>query len=58
MFKVPPIEVSLISNGENSGGMGEAAVPLVAPAIANAVFALCGKRIRSLPLEDGGISFA
>jgi CO/xanthine dehydrogenase Mo-binding subunit len=57
MFEVPPIEVVLIPNGERPGGMGEAGVPLVAPAIANAVFALTGKRIRSLPLEDAGISF-
>jgi hypothetical protein len=33
-------------------------VPLLAPAIANAVFALTGKRIRALPLEDSGIRFA
>jgi isoquinoline 1-oxidoreductase beta subunit len=57
MLEVPPIEVSLIPNDERPGGMGEAGVPLVAPAIANAVFALTGKRIRSLPLEDAGISF-
>jgi isoquinoline 1-oxidoreductase beta subunit len=37
--------------------MGEAGVPLVAPAIANALFALSGKRIRALPLEDAGTSF-
>lgn len=35
-----------------------ARVPLVAPAAANAVFALTGKRILSLPLEDAGITFA
>jgi isoquinoline 1-oxidoreductase beta subunit len=57
MNEVPPIEVVLMPNGERPGGMGEAGVPLVAPAIANAVFALTGKRIRSLPLEDAGISF-
>jgi len=38
--------------------MGEAGVPLVAPAIANAVFSLTGRRIRALPLEDAGIRFA
>jgi len=58
MDEVPLIEVLLMPNGERPGGIGEAGVPLVAPAIANAVFALTGKRIRSLPLEDAGISFA
>jgi isoquinoline 1-oxidoreductase beta subunit len=57
MPQVPPITVALITNGEKPGGMGEAGVPLVAPAISNAIFALTGKRIRALPLEDGGVSF-
>jgi CO/xanthine dehydrogenase Mo-binding subunit len=57
MYEVPPIEVVPIPSGGRPGGMGEAGVPLVAPAIANAVFALTGKRLRSLPLEDGEISF-
>ena len=55
--EVPRIEVILMPNGASPGGIGEVGVPLVAPAIANAVFALTGKRIRSLPLEDGGIKF-
>jgi isoquinoline 1-oxidoreductase subunit beta len=58
MPEVPPVVVSLMPNGGRPGGMGEAGVPLVAPAIANAVFALTGKRIRALPLEDSGIKFA
>jgi isoquinoline 1-oxidoreductase beta subunit len=58
MPQVPPIEVALIPSTEQPGGMGEAGVPLVAPAIANALFALTGKRVRALPLEDAGISFA
>ena len=57
MPEVPSIAVALMPNGEKPGGMGEVGVPLVAPALANAVFALTGKRIRSLPLEDGGIRF-
>ncbi|MCB9725238.1 MAG: xanthine dehydrogenase family protein molybdopterin-binding subunit [Spirochaetaceae bacterium] len=55
--EVPPIEVVRITSEETPGGIGEVGTPLVAPAVANAVFALTGKRIRSLPLEDGGVRF-
>ena len=58
MNEVPPIQVELLASGGKPGGMGEVGVPLVAPAMANAVFALTGKRIRSTPLEDGGVRFA
>jgi isoquinoline 1-oxidoreductase beta subunit len=47
-----------VPSGEKPGGMGEVGTPLVAPAIANAVFALTGRRIRSLPLGGAGIRFA
>jgi isoquinoline 1-oxidoreductase subunit beta len=57
MPEVPPIDVTRVESGATPGGIGEAGVPLVAPAIANAVFALVGKRIRSLPIEDAGIKF-
>ncbi len=55
--EVPRIQVELIQSGEKPGGIGEVGTPLVAPALANAVFALTGKRIRSTPLEDGGVKF-
>jgi CO/xanthine dehydrogenase Mo-binding subunit len=58
MTDVPPITVELITKGTKPAGLGEVGVPLVAPAVANAVFALTGKRIRSLPLEDAGVTFA
>lgn len=57
MYEVPPIHVTRIESGEAPGGIGEVGTPLVAPAIANAVFALTSRRIRSLPLEAGGIRF-
>jgi isoquinoline 1-oxidoreductase beta subunit len=58
MTDVPAIKVELITRGAKPAGLGEVGVPLVAPAVANAVYALTGKRIRSLPLEDGGVTFA
>ncbi|MFO0691830.1 MAG: molybdopterin cofactor-binding domain-containing protein [Myxococcota bacterium] len=57
MSDVPPIRVVRLENEETPGGIGEVGTPLVAPALANGVFALTGKRIRSLPLEDGGVVF-
>jgi CO/xanthine dehydrogenase Mo-binding subunit len=55
--EVPPITVAHLAGTETPGGMGEVGVPLVAPALGNAIFTLTGKRIRALPLEDGGVKF-
>jgi CO/xanthine dehydrogenase Mo-binding subunit len=55
--EVPPVQVELLQSGGKPGGIGEVGVPLVAPAVANAVFSLTGKRIRTTPLEDGGVRF-
>ena len=49
--ETPAIEVYLITNGEAPGGIGEPGTAVTAPAVANAVFAATGKRIRTLPLE-------
>ena len=57
MYQMPEIKVILAEGGDTPGGMGEVGVPLVAPAIANAVFALTGTRVRSLPLTDSKIEF-
>jgi len=58
MNQMPKIDVVLMPSGDAPGGMGEVGVPLVAPAIANAVFALTGQRVRTLPLADAKLSFA
>ncbi|WP_231968372.1 molybdopterin cofactor-binding domain-containing protein [Polynucleobacter necessarius] len=49
--QVPVIDVHLIPSQEKPGGLGEVGVPLVAPALANAIAAATGKRIRELPVK-------
>jgi isoquinoline 1-oxidoreductase beta subunit len=49
--ETPAIEVHLVRSGEPPGGIGEPGTAVTAPAVANAVFAATGKRIRRLPLE-------
>lgn len=49
--EAPLIEVHLVKSDEDCGGMGEPGVPPLAPAVANAVFAASGKRLRKLPLQ-------
>ncbi|HEY3722144.1 MAG TPA: molybdopterin cofactor-binding domain-containing protein, partial [Acidimicrobiia bacterium] len=51
MRSVPQIEVHLIESTEKPTGVGEVAVPSVAPALANAIAALTGTRIRELPFS-------
>ena len=50
MNETPAIEVHLVRNGEAPGGIGEPGTAATAAALANAVFAATGKRIRTLPL--------
>ena len=50
MHEMPAVEVHIVPSGERPGGVGEPGVPPVAPAVANAVFALTGRRLRDLPL--------
>ena len=49
LYQCPPIAVTILENGEKIRGIGEPGTPPAAPALANAIFALTGKRIRSLP---------
>jgi isoquinoline 1-oxidoreductase beta subunit len=52
MNEAPPIDVAIIESGAQLTGMGEPAVPPIAPAICNAIYALTGTRIRRLPIAD------
>lgn len=51
MYEVPVMDITLVKSTEKPGGIGEPATALVAPALANALFAATGKRVRSLPLH-------
>jgi isoquinoline 1-oxidoreductase subunit beta len=53
----PPISVRILESGDTIRGVGEPGTPPAAPALANAIFALTGQRIRSLPLRHS-ITFA
>ena len=55
MDEMPQIDVHIIKNMEDPGGVGEPGLPPIAPAIANAVFAATGKRIRTLPITSKDI---
>jgi len=48
----PAIEVHIVRNKEAPGGMGEPGTSAIMPAIANAIFAASGKRIRRLPVDS------
>ncbi|HKW46877.1 MAG TPA: molybdopterin cofactor-binding domain-containing protein, partial [Gemmatimonadaceae bacterium] len=51
MQDVPRIDVHFVDSGEESPhGMGEGALPSIAPAVTNAIFAATGKRVRRLPV--------
>ena len=49
--EAPAIEVHIVKSTEDCGGMGEPCVPPCAPAVANAIFAASGKRLRKLPFQ-------
>jgi isoquinoline 1-oxidoreductase subunit beta len=50
MSDIPPMDITVISTEDHPTGIGEAGVPAVAPAIANAVAVITGKRLRHLPM--------
>ncbi len=56
--ELPELDVHLIDSDEAPGGIGEAGVPLVAPALCNAIFAATGKRLRELPIAGQALDSA
>lgn len=57
LVNIPQIEVLVMeSEGVEAGGVGEPPVPPVAPALANAIFAATGRRIRTLPFVNSGFT--
>jgi isoquinoline 1-oxidoreductase beta subunit len=50
MDEAPVVDVHIVPSTEAPGGMGEAGVPCIAPAVCNAIFRATGKRIRRLPI--------
>jgi isoquinoline 1-oxidoreductase beta subunit len=52
MHEMPEVQVHLVPSTEKMGGVGEPGVPPAAPALANALFAVTGKRVRRLPIRE------
>jgi CO/xanthine dehydrogenase Mo-binding subunit len=54
--EMPKVEVHIVESDNNPGGIGEASVPGILPAVFNAVFAATGKRIRRLPMRAADLA--
>jgi isoquinoline 1-oxidoreductase beta subunit len=55
MNEAPAIEVHIVENREPPGGMGECGTSCIVPAVANAIFAATGKRLRKMPVDAAAL---
>ncbi|WP_396269902.1 molybdopterin cofactor-binding domain-containing protein [Ideonella sp.] len=56
--EMPRVEVHIVPSTDAPGGIGEPGTPPIAPAVANAIFAATGKRLRSLPFDTVALKTA
>jgi isoquinoline 1-oxidoreductase beta subunit len=56
--EAPAVEVHIVASSDEPGGIGEPGTAAIAPALANAVFAATGKRIRKLPIDPAALKKA
>ena len=56
--EAPAVEVHIVQSAEPPGGMGEAGTSLIVPAVANAIFAATGKRLRKMPVDAAALKRA
>jgi isoquinoline 1-oxidoreductase beta subunit len=55
MNEAPQVEVHIVQSAEPPGGMGEAGTSVIVPAVANAIFAATGKRLRRMPIAASAL---
>ena len=55
MNEAPTVEVHIVQSAEPPGGMGEAGTSAIVPAVANAIFAATGKRLRKMPVDTAAL---
>jgi shikimate kinase len=53
--EAPAIEVHIVQSSQPPGGMGECGTSAIVPAVANAIFAATGKRLRKMPVDAAAL---